>query len=275
MLSGGTCLLSAVQVALVHDEFSKRRSRIAIYLYILLAETANGPYFEQAVKVMARTCCEAECSRNYNLYVRKRRRIIRTRCVRYKCSTLNSTCLVSSPLLFQYQSVRNTIVYTYGRLSNGESMASSAVKTSVDVDAKMILVMSETGKMANYVAKFRPGRACMCLTPNQTVARQLSGIVMGMHTIVVDSLEKSYELIQEVSYELIASGLLQIGDTMVVVAGRMAGMKEKMEVLALGPGQKFGHIVPNSAGFFFNRELILAYSDYGSPVKRLGSSGSM
>jgi pyruvate kinase len=36
---------------------------------MLSGETANGPYFEQAVTVMARTCCEAECSRNYNLYV--------------------------------------------------------------------------------------------------------------------------------------------------------------------------------------------------------------
>lgn len=37
---------------------------------MLSGETANGPYFEQAVTVMSRTCCEAECSRNYNLYVR-------------------------------------------------------------------------------------------------------------------------------------------------------------------------------------------------------------
>jgi pyruvate kinase len=154
-------------------------------------------------------------------------------------------------------------------------MASSAVKTSVDVNAKMILVMSETGKMASYVSKFRPGRAAMCLTPYQTVARQLSGLLLGMHTIVVDSLEKSEELIQEVSYELIESGMLKIGDTVVIVAGRMAGMKEKMEVISLGRGQKFGHIVPNSAGFFFNRELILAYSEHGSPMKKLSSSVSL
>lgn len=31
---------------------------------------ANGPYFEQAVRVMSRTVCEAEQSRNYNLLVR-------------------------------------------------------------------------------------------------------------------------------------------------------------------------------------------------------------
>lgn len=36
---------------------------------MLSGETANGPYFEQAVRVMSRTVCEAEKSRNYNLLV--------------------------------------------------------------------------------------------------------------------------------------------------------------------------------------------------------------
>lgn len=84
---------------------------------MLSGETANGPYFKEAVEVMARTCGEAEASRNYNLL---------------------------------FQSIRNTIVKTNGSLSTGESMASSAVKTALDIHAKLILVMSATGKMANY-----------------------------------------------------------------------------------------------------------------------------
>lgn len=32
---------------------------------------ANGPHFEAAVKVMARTCCEAEQSRNHDYLVRR------------------------------------------------------------------------------------------------------------------------------------------------------------------------------------------------------------
>lgn len=36
---------------------------------MLSGETANGPYFEAAVTVMARTCCEAEQSRNKNMLV--------------------------------------------------------------------------------------------------------------------------------------------------------------------------------------------------------------
>ena len=84
---------------------------------MLSGETANGPYYENAVLVMARTCCEAEASRNANL---------------------------------MFQSVRNSILRTYGSLSVGESVASSAVKTAIDIHAKVIVVLSSSGKMANY-----------------------------------------------------------------------------------------------------------------------------
>lgn len=36
---------------------------------MLSGETANGPNYEAAVKVMAQTCCEAESTRNHNLLV--------------------------------------------------------------------------------------------------------------------------------------------------------------------------------------------------------------
>ena len=62
---------------------------------MLSGETANGAYFKDAIKTMARTTSEAENSRNYNAL---------------------------------YQSVRNSVINEYGRLSSAESLASSAVK---------------------------------------------------------------------------------------------------------------------------------------------------
>lgn len=71
---------------------------------------------------MSRTVTNAEESRNYNIL---------------------------------FQSIRNSIISTYGSLSIGESVASSAVKTSIDMGARLIVILSEKGKLANYVAKFR------------------------------------------------------------------------------------------------------------------------
>merc|ERR1712014_7349 len=65
---------------------------------MLSGETANGPYFENAIRVMSRTCAEAEGSQNYNNL---------------------------------FQAVRNSVSES-GGMSAGQSLASSAVKTAID-----------------------------------------------------------------------------------------------------------------------------------------------
>ena len=182
---------------------------------MLSGETANGPYFEQAVKVMARTCVEAEVSRNYNAL---------------------------------YQSVRNSVLEEYGQLASGESLASSAVKTSIDIDAALIVVLSESGTTARYLSKFRPGRMVICLTCNETVARQASGVFAGVRAYLVDSLEDSYALAIEVSREAIKAGVAKEGDLMVVVAGKTFGQgandQIRVEVISSHPEVKVSPDTP-------------------------------
>jgi len=151
---------------------------------MLSGETANGCYFEQAVKVMANTCAEAEGSRNYNAL---------------------------------FQAIANSSI---GTLSGGESLSSSCVKTAIDINAKFILVMSETGTTARYIAKYRPGRLVICLTPNKTIARQVSGLLKGVHGHVVPSLENTPRLVHDVCLETVKSGLAEQDDTFVVVCGK-------------------------------------------------------
>jgi len=195
---------------------------------MLSGETANGPYFEEAIKVMARTCVEAELSTNYN--------------------TL-------------FQSIRNSIVTEDHDLSAGESLASSAVKTAIDIQAKLIVIMSKNGKMASYVSKFRPGVGALMLTTNLTVARQASGLMLGMHTIQVDSLDKWEELVDEVSYELVNSSMMSKGDKIVIISGKMGGMRERLIITELKEGKSHGRFV-KGGGLFFNRGLMLSFGTY-------------
>ena len=164
---------------------------------MLSGETANGPYFEAAVTVMARTCCEAESSINFdNLY----------------------------------QSVRNSSVATYSHLSSGESLASSAVKTAIDINAKLILVLSESGNSARAVAKFRPSMPIAILTQSDTVARQCNGILKGGFSFVVDSLEDTDAIVKEVNTEIVKTGIAKEGDLFVIVCGSNHGMGENNQV---------------------------------------------
>ena len=115
--------------------------------------------------------------------------------------------------------------------------------------------------MANYVSRFRPGVSVLCITPNITAARQASGIMQGIHTIWVDSLEETDELIDEINFELVASGMVKEGDQFVLIAGRQAGMKEQMRVVEVNQGKSYGHIM-EGGGFYFNRKMILNYSKH-------------
>merc|ERR1711966_167065 len=105
---------------------------------MLSGETANGPYYENAVKVMAKTVTNAERAINFDAL---------------------------------YQAVRNSTMRKYGHLSTSESIASSAVKTAVDINAKAIIVASETGATARQIAKFRPQMPVVVLTGSASTAR--------------------------------------------------------------------------------------------------------
>ena len=139
---------------------------------------------------MAKTCVEAESSRNYNAL---------------------------------YQSISNSSVGAFGNLAAGESLASSAVKTAIDIDAALIVVLSETGTTARYVSKFRPTTHLVCLTPDETIARQSNGVYQGCRSFVVDSLEDSTALSKQVGAQAITAGIAKEGDFMVVVAGKTFG----------------------------------------------------
>lgn len=193
---------------------------------MLSGESANSPYFEQAVSIMSRTVTNGEIATSY--------------------STL-------------YQSLRNSMVNEVGLLSKGESLASSAVAAVLDCGAKLILVLSETGRMGGYVSKFRPAVTTLMLTPKTSVARQFQGFNYGCHSVLVDSLEKSDELIEETMFEICRSGIMMKEDKIVVVAGRASSCKERMMITKLGSGKSFGRFVKTGGTMFFSNEHILTH----------------
>ena len=167
---------------------------------MLSGETANGCYFRQAVEIMARTCSEAESSVNFNEL---------------------------------HQSVCNSVKKRY-QLNASESLASSAVKTAVDVGAKAIIVYSESGATARRVAKFRPGVPVAVLTPSARVARQCFGMLKGCYAYVVDSLEDTENLNMEVMRECRIAGIAKVGDPVVILCGTTGwGNTSQIRILRL------------------------------------------
>jgi pyruvate kinase len=172
---------------------------------MLSGESANSPYFEEAVRVMAATVANAETARDGN--------------------TL-------------YVSVDNSILSAEGRFSSGEALASSAVKSAIDVGARLIVVLSNSGKLGGYVSKFRPSCPVLMCTPDVTVARQAQGLLMGMASVVVDSLDGADELLEDVKYELLRRTLLRGNDMIVALGGATTSMNERLMITTVNEDAK-------------------------------------
>eukprot|EP00548_Thalassiothrix_antarctica_P008901 CAMPEP_0194133344 /NCGR_PEP_ID=MMETSP0152-20130528/3553_1 /TAXON_ID=1049557 /ORGANISM="Thalassiothrix antarctica, Strain L6-D1" /LENGTH=512 /DNA_ID=CAMNT_0038828645 /DNA_START=113 /DNA_END=1651 /DNA_ORIENTATION=+ len=153
---------------------------------MLSGETAGGDNPTAAVSIMAATCTEAESASEFDAL---------------------------------YQAVRNSTISQYGKLSVSESIASSAVKTAIDVDAKAIVVCSESGDTASQVAKFRPGRPITVLTTCPHVARQCYGVLKGCSAQILPSLAATDDIVNNTIAGFKKEGIASEGDSIVVVHG--------------------------------------------------------
>mmetsp|Transcript_19567 Transcript_19567/g.38266 ORF Transcript_19567/g.38266 Transcript_19567/m.38266 type:complete len:868 (+) Transcript_19567:53-2656(+) len=117
---------------------------------MLSAETAKGKYPREAVATMGRIISEAERVIDYDSYF----------------STIRAE------------------VMSKGKVSLIEALASTAVETSLNVNAELIVLVSETGDLARLVAKYRPTARIVVVTSNPVTAHQMS-VCRGVSAMVV------------------------------------------------------------------------------------------
>lgn len=152
---------------------------------MLSGETAGGKYPLNAVKMMARICVEAESVINYE----KRFALLRS------------------------------LTLARGGISVAESVASSAVKTALDLKAKLIIVCTETGNTARLIAKYNPNIPIMALTGMDFVARQCVGMLKGVTARIEGSMIGTQRLLGIAVLNAKERGLVSAGDYVIGVHG--------------------------------------------------------
>lgn len=168
---------------------------------MLSGETANGEFPRVAVEYQGNTSLEAESIFNYNAL---------------------------------YTAIRDESLEKYGHISRSESVASSAVKTAYDLKAKLIVVLTETGTTARFVAKYRPVAPIAVLTPNEQTARQVTGYIFGAKSFVIPTSETTEVSIANIIATYKSKGILVAGDDVVCVYGQqehISGATSTMRVI--------------------------------------------
>lgn len=105
---------------------------------MLSGETAGGQYPMESVGIMAKICREAEAMIDY-------RKI--------------------------FLDMRH---YTPTPLTTAESVAAAAVSTVLDLSIDLVIVLTDTGKIARLVAKYRPRVPILACSVSAPVVRQLN-----------------------------------------------------------------------------------------------------
>ncbi|CAM9988658.1 unnamed protein product [Ectocarpus sp. 12 AP-2014] len=169
---------------------------------MLSGETANGDYPVDAVTMMSRTCCEAECALNYdNLY----------------------------------QAMRNTVMKEPDYVMEpAESVASSAVKTAIDLRAAMVVVLTETGTTARLLAKYRPDVPILAFTAAVDAARQMNGYLRNVQSQVIGSMIGTDSIVFRAIDIGKQNGWVKPGDKVVCIHGMKeatAGSTNSMRVI--------------------------------------------
>ncbi|CAI5726696.1 unnamed protein product [Peronospora destructor] len=153
---------------------------------MLSGETANGDYATEAVTMMSKICVQAEDAIYYNEL---------------------------------YQALRNAVLEVNGPMQTDEAVASSAVKTAIDIDAKMLVVLTETGNTPRLVAKYRPQMPVLVLTALDQTARQTEGFVKGVVSRCVGSMIGTDSVLYRATEAGKELGWLKTGDAVVAVHG--------------------------------------------------------
>lgn len=108
------------------------------------------------------------------------------------------------------------------RLTATEAICAAAVRTAIDINLKLIIVITDTGSTAPAVARFRPPMPILTVSMNQATINQMN-IVRGSITLKVPSYEGTENLLKYAIDVAKTKGLVESGDTVVAIHGKNEG----------------------------------------------------
>jgi pyruvate kinase len=163
---------------------------------MLSGETANGAWPIEAIQTMARICRAAEAQIDHREYFMK----------------LRAGLVPPIPL--------------------PESIASTAVKTAWDLNAPLIVVVTETGSTARLVSKYRPHCPILTITDKPKTAN-VSILSRGTMPFLADQMLNTSDLTSKALRMAVEAGLCHAGQMVPVVYGRREGVAGSINSLKI------------------------------------------
>ena len=108
-----------------------------------------------------------------------------------------------------------------GRVSR--ALCEAAAFAAEEIAARTIAVITASGLMARRLSNLRPLQRIIALTPDRRVRDELS-LVWGVETHVHPDCDNSEDMLKACERTLLEAGIVQQGETIVFMAGRLSGL---------------------------------------------------
>jgi pyruvate kinase len=163
---------------------------------MLSAETASGKYPVETVQMMARIVFTAEANRNVEYHWERE----------------------------PFKKISETDEFT-------DALAGAANYAAEQLDAKYLVVFTQTGFAARLMSKFRPKVPIIALTPSTWVARRMN-LLWGVQPFVLREAGEFHEqIVDRVDDFLLSKDIVRPGDRLVILMGSPIYQRAKTNLL--------------------------------------------
>jgi len=108
-----------------------------------------------------------------------------------------------------------------GRVSR--ALCEAAAFAAEEMGTKVTAVLTESGLMARRLSALRPGQRIVALTNSEAVRDELA-LIWGVESLLMPHADSTEEMLKQGEKVLLASGVVDKGEMIVVMAGRLSGL---------------------------------------------------
>jgi pyruvate kinase len=163
---------------------------------LLNRETANGDYPINCVSILAKICCESEKTFDNKKY---------------------------------FNDIKMYTPVPYG---TAESCACAAVQSILELNIDMVIVLTESGKLARLVSKFKPAVPILCCSPHAQVVKQVN-TSSGVLGFKIPSLQGQDGLLQFIIKKAKDMRLCRQGNKIISIQGSDEDTPQESNVMKI------------------------------------------
>ena len=108
-----------------------------------------------------------------------------------------------------------------GRVSR--ALCEAAAFAADEMNARLIAVFTESGLMARRLASLRPDQRIIALTSSREVINELA-LIWGVESVQTTPSRSTEEILKIGEQALLGADLVDLGETIVIMAGRLSGL---------------------------------------------------